>query len=124
MENVTETAPKPDAPSPEALREELINHMFAHMGGKASRAKLEKVVDGMLAIQMVYYARMATPEVVAEAPNTYAALQKLAHGVDRVAHAGADCAGAFPEGAPQRLAWHKAIYSLRNSFNEVMACLA
>lgn len=124
MENVTETGPKPDAPSPEALREELVNHMFAHMGGKASRAKLEKVVDGMLAIQMVYYERMATPEVVNEAPNTYAALQKLAHGIDRAMRAGAECSQAFPEGAPVRKTWQDAAVGLRTSFNEVMACLA
>lgn len=126
MENVTETvtAPKPDAPSPDALREELVNYMFAHMGGKASRTKLEKVVDGMIALQMVYYERMATPEVVSEAPNTYAALQKMAHAIDRAVRAGAECAQAYPEGMPARAAWQSAAANMRESFNEVMACLA
>lgn len=123
MEDV-KTAPQPDAPSPDALREELINHAFAHLGGKASRTKLEKLVDGMLAIQMIYYSRMATPEVVSEAPNTYAALQKLAHGIDRATRAGAECAQAYPEGMPARAAWQNAASGLRDSFNEVMACLA
>lgn len=123
MDDVNVTA-KPDAPSPDALREELINYMFAHMGGKASRTKLEKVVDGMLALQMVYYERMATPEVVSEAPNTYATLQKLAFAIDGVIRAGAECSQAFPEGMPARKTWQDAAAYLRSSFNEVMGCLA
>jgi len=113
--------PAPDALSPEALREEIINIIMGLGGGAhVARGAAEKKADGVLAKLMLYYMDAATPEVVAEAPQTFALVQEVAHSVDRIVSAGAKLAGPLPEDDPLRKTWAEAAVALRASWARFM----
>lgn len=115
-------SPPPDALAPEALREELINIVLPFTAGHPRREKAECAVDGILAKLAVYYAAAATPEATAEAPQTFAIIQELAHAVDRVVHAGAKLSN---DGQPSdaRKGWQDAAAGIRTAWNKFLATL-
>lgn len=115
-------SPPPDALAPEALREELITIVLRST--QRGREVAETTVDHVLAKLAVYYAAAATPEVVAEAPQTFAIIQELAHAVERAITAGAACSQAWSENSPQRGGWQRAAKGLRDSFNRLMGALS
>ena len=85
------TATTPDALSPEALREEMVNIVLPSLGSagnRIARMKAEHVVDEILVKLMTYYSAVATPEVVSSAPQTFAVIQRLTHAAEQALTAG------------------------------------
>lgn len=115
-------SPPPDALAPEALRTELINIVRNSWGRPTGTNRNEFIVDNILAKLAQYYAAAATPEMTAEAPQTFVIIQELAHGVDRIISAGSTMSNdAQPSDVRQR--WAASAIALREAWNRFLATL-
>ena len=57
---------EPNAPAPDALREELVNSIISNSYGKVARGMAERMVDNILTKQMRFYSQFADPQLEAD----------------------------------------------------------
>lgn len=99
----------------------MTNFLFASSGGKLTRQKAEDMVAGMLAIQMRYYAALATPEVTDNAAQVNSAINALTHATGALISAGAAMTGtAFPKEVEN---WQRAAARMRDAGKAVIELL-
>lgn len=114
---------KHDAPSPEAMHVEMTNYLRAHSGGKLSETKAASLIEGIIALQMQYYARMATPEVTEDAQQVVNALHELMLVSDRTIKAGAKLLVDGVTLLSDRTQWQEAAIGQRAAVDHVLSLL-
>lgn len=115
MSDSTELA---NAPTPDAMREELINILMNHGGGNISRTKAGGVVDLMLAKQMAFYSQMADAEVDMSGQEAALAVAELPGRVDTLIRLGAKVGDAMlPD---DRRNWQRSAEMVRESVRKLV----
>ena len=114
---------EPDALAPMVLRSEMINKMVAKCGGKVSVAKANDVVEELLAIQMRYYAAIATPEIAKEdADNALQVVGTLQGHIGALIRVGAE--GVEHLTPDRRLLWQNNAMRVRDGMNAMLELFA
>lgn len=115
--------PAPDAPGPEALHGELENHLIAHAG--ISKNKAEKLVQGLLAIQMAYYERLATPAMTEDVIHVQGVVDDVRFAAENIIRAGAALSSHLGTASPvERAHWQQAALKLRETTSALGGLLA
>lgn len=114
--------PKPDALSPEVMREEFINILFAKSGGKLLRHKCAEMVDTILEKQMQFYQAVAQPELTADTTQIMLALTGLAGCTEAVIRSGA--AHTSRMNGKEHALWQRNATMLREKVNAILELLA